>query len=45
MIGQDNWIYMYGGVNEDKENPKFYDGMYLCRVPHGLETDLSRCEY
>lgn len=45
MVGQDNWTYVYGGVNEDKGNPRFYDGMYLCRVPHGSETDLSKYEY
>jgi hypothetical protein len=45
VIGQDNWTYVYGGVNEDKSNQKFYDGMYLCRVPHGSELDLSKYEY
>lgn len=45
MIGQDNWTYVYGGVNEDKKNQKFYDGMYLCRVPHGSELELKKYEY
>ncbi|RDW85326.1 hypothetical protein BP6252_02916 [Coleophoma cylindrospora] len=45
VVGRDNWTYVYGGVNEDKSNPTFYDGMYLCRVPHGLETELSKYEY
>jgi len=45
VIGQDNWTYVYGGVNEDKGTPKFYDGLYLCRVPHGSETQFSKYEY
>ena len=45
VVGPDHWTYVYGGVNEDKSNPTFYDGMYLCRVPHGAETELSKYEY
>ena len=32
-------------MNEDKGNQKFYDGMYLCRVPHGQELELGKYEY
>jgi hypothetical protein len=41
VMGQDGYVYVYGGVN----TTMFYGGLYLTRVPHASQTDLSAYEY
>lgn len=41
VLGQDGYVYAYGGGN----TTLFYDGLYLTRVPHASQTDLSAYEY
>jgi len=41
VLGRDGYVYVYGGAN----TTKFYDGVYLARVPHDSQEDLTSYEY
>ncbi|CAL3972297.1 unnamed protein product [Diplocarpon coronariae] len=41
LLAQDDWIYVYGGA----DSKKYYDGVYVVRVPHAQQQDLTAYEY
>lgn len=41
LLGLDGWVYVYGGTN----TRKYYDGVYVMRVRHASQKDLSAYEY
>lgn len=41
LLAQDGWVYVYGGTN----TTKYYDGVYVMRVPHESQQDLDCYEY
>ncbi|KAH6702905.1 hypothetical protein BKA61DRAFT_619755 [Leptodontidium sp. MPI-SDFR-AT-0119] len=41
LLALDGWVYVYGGTN----TRKYYDGVYVMRVRHASQKDLSAYEY
>jgi hypothetical protein len=41
LLASDGNVYLFGGTN----TTLFYDGVYVARVPHASQQDLSAYEY
>lgn len=41
LLALDDWVYVYGGTNSER----YYDGVYVMRVPHARQLDLNAYEY
>ncbi|KAJ9133853.1 hypothetical protein NKR23_g10465 [Pleurostoma richardsiae] len=41
VLAPDGYVYVFGGAN----TTLFYDGIYVARVPHASQQDMSQYEY